>query len=120
MIGRGTEVLGENLPQCRFVHHKPTCCPDANPAYRGGKPTINRLSYCTAFLFYFVCYYITSKNLVIKITSIMFLHRNLHKLTWTSGGKPHNQIGHILLDRRRYSFVLCVRSCNGTSCDTDH
>jgi hypothetical protein len=23
MIGRGTEVLGEDLPQCRFVHHKP-------------------------------------------------------------------------------------------------
>jgi hypothetical protein len=22
MIGRGTEVLGENLLQCRFVHHK--------------------------------------------------------------------------------------------------
>jgi hypothetical protein len=22
MIGRGTKVLGENLPQCRFVHHK--------------------------------------------------------------------------------------------------
>jgi hypothetical protein len=22
MIGRGTEVFGENLPQCRFVHHK--------------------------------------------------------------------------------------------------
>jgi hypothetical protein len=23
MIGRGTEVLGENVPQYRFVHHKP-------------------------------------------------------------------------------------------------
>jgi hypothetical protein len=22
VIGRGTEVLGENLAQCRFVHHK--------------------------------------------------------------------------------------------------
>jgi hypothetical protein len=21
-IGKGTEVLGENLPQCHFVHHK--------------------------------------------------------------------------------------------------
>jgi hypothetical protein len=22
MIGKGTEVLGENLPQCRFIHQK--------------------------------------------------------------------------------------------------
>jgi hypothetical protein len=21
-IGRGNEILGENLPQCHFVHHK--------------------------------------------------------------------------------------------------
>jgi hypothetical protein len=23
MIGKGTEILEENLPHCRFVHHKP-------------------------------------------------------------------------------------------------
>jgi hypothetical protein len=27
MIGREIEVLGENLPQCRFVHHKPHMLP---------------------------------------------------------------------------------------------
>jgi hypothetical protein len=27
MIGRETEVFGENLPQCRFVHHKPHMLP---------------------------------------------------------------------------------------------
>jgi hypothetical protein len=43
------EVLGENLPQCRFVQHKPhMLCPDANPGRRGGKPATNRLSYGTA------------------------------------------------------------------------
>jgi hypothetical protein len=30
-IGRETEVLGENLPQCRFVHHKPHMLPGCEP-----------------------------------------------------------------------------------------
>jgi hypothetical protein len=50
MVGRGTEVLGENLLQCRFVHHKPTCCPDANPGRCGEKPATNRLSYLPSVL----------------------------------------------------------------------
>ena len=42
---------------------------------------------------------VTSKNLVVKIT--MFPHRNIYKYTWTSpDGKAHNQIDHILIDRR--------------------
>jgi hypothetical protein len=27
VIGRGTKVLGENRPQCRFVHHKTRMLP---------------------------------------------------------------------------------------------
>jgi hypothetical protein len=31
MIGRETEVLGKNLPQCRFAHHKPHMLPGRDP-----------------------------------------------------------------------------------------
>src|SRR5215468_10162524 len=51
----------------------------------------------------------TSKNLVVKST--MFTHRNVHKYTWTSpDGKTHNQIDHVLIDRRRHSSIVDVRS----------
>jgi hypothetical protein len=60
----------------------------------------------------------TSKNLIVK--SIMFPHCK-HKFTWTSpDGKTHNQTDHILIDRRRHSSVLDVRSFRGALCDTDH
>jgi len=50
-----------------------------------------------------------SKNLVVKST--MFPHRNIHKYTWTSpDGKTDNQIDHKLIDRRRHSSILDVRS----------
>jgi hypothetical protein len=60
----------------------------------------------------------TSKNLVVKST--MFLNHKIHKYTWTSpGGNTHNQIDHVLTDRRRHSSMLDVRSFRGADCDTD-
>jgi hypothetical protein len=46
----------------------------------------------------------------------MFPRRNILKFTWTSpDGKTHN-----LIDRRRQSNVLDVRSFRGADCETDH
>jgi len=55
----------------------------------------------------------TSQNLVVKST--MFPHQSIHKYTWTSlDGKTHNQIDRILIDRRRHSSILDVRSFRGS------
>jgi hypothetical protein len=62
----------------------------------------------------------TCKNLVVK--SNMFLHRSIHKCTWTSpDGQKHNQLDHVLIERRRYSSILDVPFFRGADCDdTDH
>jgi hypothetical protein len=54
-------------------------------------------------------HFATSNNLRVKST--MFPHRSIHKYTWMSlDAKTHNQIDHIVIDRRRHSNVLDVRS----------
>ena len=61
----------------------------------------------------------TSKNIVVKST--MFPHRNIYKCTWTSpDGQTHNQIDHILIDRRWHSSIIDVRSFRGADCDIDN
>jgi len=43
------------------------------------------------------------------VKSTMFLHQNTHKHTWMSpDGKTHNQIDHILIDRRWHLSILDV------------
>jgi len=60
----------------------------------------------------------TSEHLV---KNMMILYRNIHKYSWTSpDGKTHNQIDHILIDRRWLSTVINIQSFRRADCDTDH
>jgi hypothetical protein len=57
----------------------------------------------------------TCKHLRVK--SVMFPHHSIHKYTWMSpDGKNHNQIDHIVVDRRRHLNVLDVRSFRAADC----
>ena len=51
----------------------------------------------------------------------MLPQRNFVKYIWTSpDGKTHNQIHHILIERRWHSSILNVRFFRWADCDTDH
>jgi hypothetical protein len=61
----------------------------------------------------------TSKILVVKST--LFSHHSIHKYTWTSpDGQTHNQIDHVLINRRWHLSILDIRSFTGADCDSDH
>jgi hypothetical protein len=61
----------------------------------------------------------TSKNFVVKCN--MLPHCSVCKYNWTSpDGQTHNQIDHVLIDRRRHSSVSDIRYFRGADCDTDH
>jgi hypothetical protein len=50
----------------------------------------------------------------------MFPHRNIHKQIWTSlERKTYKLIDQVLVDRRRHSSILDVRSFRGAVCGTD-
>jgi hypothetical protein len=51
----------------------------------------------------------------------MFPSHKIHKYTWASqDGNTHNQIYHILINRRRHLSVLDVRSFRAADCDNGH
>jgi hypothetical protein len=61
----------------------------------------------------------TSKYLIVKSTT--FIHCDIHKHIWTSFvGVIHNQIDHVLIDKRRHSNILLdVRSFREADCDIE-
>ena len=63
--------------------------------------------------------YANINNLIIGGT--LFPHRDIHKISWISAdGDTHNQIDHILINRKFRSALQDVRSYRGADCDTDH
>jgi hypothetical protein len=94
MIGGGKPKYSEKTgPSAALSTINPTCCPEANPGRRGGKPVTNRLSYGTAFYCSFIgnhflrslttCFGLTGhlqvcnsgKATAVRCNSVFLLHR---------------------------------------------
>jgi hypothetical protein len=60
IIGRGKPKYSDKTcPSASSYITNPTCCPDAKPGRRGGKPATKRLSYGTA-----TCFFLTTVKLI--------------------------------------------------------
>jgi hypothetical protein len=64
-----TEVLGGKLSTTN-----PTCCPDANPGRRCGKPATNRLGYGTALVLYFILYILFLLSFTVLIQGLTYFY----------------------------------------------
>ena len=61
------------------------------------------------------------RRMLNRLGSVRHRHCNIYKYIWTSpDGKTHNQIDHILIEKRWQWIILHVRSFREAHCDTDH
>jgi endonuclease/exonuclease/phosphatase family metal-dependent hydrolase len=57
----------------------------------------------------------------LEISSTKFQNRRIHRGTWKAPGQYiRNQIDHVLINKRRASTIIHVRTFRGPNCDTDH
>lgn len=55
------------------------------------------------------------------IMSTQFPRKDIHKWTWTTpDDRSHNQIDHVLIEKRGASSIKNVRTYRGADCDSDH
>ena len=70
-----------------------------------GKESLHKISYDNGVI---LVNFATLKNVIVKST---FQRKDIHKQTWTSPDvMTHTQIDLILLDKRRQSSIIDIRS----------
>jgi hypothetical protein len=101
-----TAVLGENLPQRNFVHHKTDLPhPGSNPGRRGGKPATNRLSYSAVLIGRRPSIYF--RRFVVRLRGYQLLQVSVTDLTLSSAFMPSTcNVGYYSLVVRLYCHYM--------------